>query len=652
MKYFGCGYLESKKSVSKLLQEKLDRIYFMAFDSKNNVLGQTKVIESASNKENISITINQQNINFMSNINKVNGKVVVRETGQGIPNLLVSLHDLDITKLLEGIFPKQNSKKGNSSKIENYDNGGSLKKLEDIGSELFNDPTNNELRAAFLAILLSEEGGLLKLENITKNALDNLGSRITNEKGEFLFQFTDEEFADPNLNNELITEDRPDLLIVVHAPLDQTDITNYVSSLLFPYSTNYSNGTLFFNFLPRFEAAREEAFLIRIPSAILDRNEISYPGSKVLTDNKSLFLTTKIRRDDIITSIDNDIEFCDRINNQLNERYKPKYLARKDLIKKIRETKFQEFSLSNFPKAHRVKDTYLGPNDDLSLQLNNLITNNLDRANGKLSIITLSDEQLTNAGFTKTANGDWEGTGILLDELLALKGIQGSDSIITAGATLPEAFLAKERAKIILNKIINGDDDDSNEEESSPASQFGKDKIPTDQILGDLLERQLLAMNGPEKLVSLSPVKSRNDGASLKENIDSLKLHTGPADNVSFHDFYNLQIAFEDIWTEVFDDSIRAVGEELYEEYVLMEHTYSGLNGEPQLAPENNMLKIEARKDIDNLMKSINDTFKAISAVNPPPETVKRLVPEITSEQWNALSPEDRASIMDLADIQ
>jgi hypothetical protein len=42
------------------------------------------------------------------------------------------------------------------------------------------------------------------------------------------------------------------------------------------------------------------------------------------------------------------------------------------------------------------------------------------------------------------------------------------------------------------------------------------------------------------------------------------ELSTGAADADSFHDFFKLQIAFEDIWVELVDDSIRTTAETLY----------------------------------------------------------------------------------------
>lgn len=47
----------------------------------------------------------------------------------------------------------------------------------------------------------------------------------------------------------------------------------------------------------------------------------------------------------------------------------------------------------------------------------------------------------------------------------------------------------------------------------------------------------------------------------------SFELSTGAADAPSFHDFFSLRIAFEDVWAELLDSDIKALGTQLYAEF-------------------------------------------------------------------------------------
>lgn len=100
--------------------------------------------------------------------NAIRGRVVVKETGAGIPDLLVVLFDVDLDSEREDL-PKE--------------------RYEDEGHEGDAAP------------------------NVTEPLGDRIGSRVTDGEGSFQFSFKDEEFR---IRDDL--EVRPDLYVVVTAP--------------------------------------------------------------------------------------------------------------------------------------------------------------------------------------------------------------------------------------------------------------------------------------------------------------------------------------------------------------------------------------------------------------------------------------------------
>ena len=58
---------------------------------------------------------------------------------------------------------------------------------------------------------------------------------------------------------------------------------------------------------------------------------------------------------------------------------------------------------------------------------------------------------------------------------------------------------------------------------------------------------------------------SNNAQAGL---LDTFELRPGPSDVTSYHDFSTLQIAFENVWTQIFDGELEALGRKVYREYV------------------------------------------------------------------------------------
>lgn len=53
----------------------------------------------------------------------------------------------------------------------------------------------------------------------------------------------------------------------------------------------------------------------------------------------------------------------------------------------------------------------------------------------------------------------------------------------------------------------------------------------------------------------------------LSAMLPSVRLGSGPSDTPAFHDFHNLQIAFDHVWTEAFDHELKSQVQELYEKY-------------------------------------------------------------------------------------
>jgi hypothetical protein len=80
---------------------------------------------------------------------------------------------------------------------------------------------------------------------------------------------------------------------------------------------------------------------------------------------------------------------------------------------------------------------------------------------------------------------------------------------------------------------------------------------------------------------------------SLQPNPDAtsspLELSTGASDAVAYHDFYHLQIAFEDVWAELIDASIGTTAQEFYTKWDALMNAGMGsdINGEQYTAPLN-----------------------------------------------------------------
>jgi hypothetical protein len=84
-----------------------------------------------------------------------------------------------------------------------------------------------------------------------------------------------------------------------------------------------------------------------------------------------------------------------------------------------------------------------------------------------------------------------------------------------------------------------------------------------DKVITDEVKLQIADASSPESVVTYNVAK-RADQATIGTTIQTFEIRGGPADSTSYHDFYKLQIAFEHIWTELYDDRLEANGALLF----------------------------------------------------------------------------------------
>jgi hypothetical protein len=121
----------------------------------------------------------------------------------------------------------------------------------------------------------------------------------------------------------------------------------------------------------------------------------------------------------------------------------------------------------------------------------------------------------------------------------------------------------------------------------------------------------------------------RPDVGAIMDDLTAIKsLRGGPADVVSFHDFHVLQMAFKSVWLHAFDESLKGLAKDLYEETV---HVYdsAGLTLPP----------LDAIQDISQLqqfLKTVKSTISQSSFGDAPAE-VLQVFPGAAAV-WNLLS--------------
>ena len=115
----------------------------------------------------------------------------------------------------------------------------------------------------------------------------------------------------------------------------------------------------------------------------------------------------------------------------------------------------------------------------------------------------------------------------------------------------------------------------------------------------------------------------------LSDSLADFKIPGGPTDEVALHDFYSLQIAFESVWAEAFDGTVRADVESLYAAVVELHEEF----GE-------DASWIEDFNDLSSLEEFLSESDRRRRSVpiSDPPADVRNTWSEVSQASWNTLS--------------
>jgi hypothetical protein len=181
----------------------------------------------------------------------------------------------------------------------------------------------------------------------------------------------------------------------------------------------------------------------------------------------------------------------------------------------------------------------------------------------------------------------------------------------------------------------NGDDDQGGDDNPDPillAPGSGVevvDKTDVPRFIARLLDR----MTSPEEAVSFGEVEpgKRADQTDVQRRIDALSFRRSPADVPAFYDFHVLQIAFDYVWQEVLDQPIFNLAAEAYK-------TIVELGGNPSTPPPG----APSGKALDLIKALRFEAYEITQALSQDPPVLVVAIFNITREQWSVLSMELR----------
>jgi len=161
---------------------------------------------------------------------------------------------------------------------------------------------------------------------------------------------------------------------------------------------------------------------------------------------------------------------------------------------------------------------------------------------------------------------------------------------------------------------------------SDPVTKDSAAQAVLDRVVGEIQE---LGSGTPT-------VPQRPDIAALQEAINKFQLSRSPADATAYHDFNVVQVAFKHVWMQAFDESLRALAEELYNETAKL-YDDAGLTVPPVDA-------ITDVRQLQDFMSEVGATLGGDTNIEFPSATASNAFPDI-NPLWPTLTREQQILI-------
>ena len=207
---------------------------------------------------------------------------------------------------------------------------------------------------------------------------------------------------------------------------------------------------------------------------------------------------------------------------------------------------FEKFSPSQYSETELAQRNHVATNIDPAETLNSVVKRYVD-----------SGSASTRAGaMTIRADGELAtmkvGNEISLNSLLPYLGAQQTGSYSFAASSALATCCAQSKAQALVASIgavpAGGGD---NGGDPKPAA----DKDVT-QLVSDTVNLQMATATSPEMKLSYAVIPN-DSGSGQTDLLQTFELRPDPTNVTSYHDFTTLQIAFERVWTQLFELSAR-----------------------------------------------------------------------------------------------
>ena len=159
-------------------------------------------------------------------------------------------------------------------------------------------------------------------------------------------------------------------------------------------------------------------------------------------------------------------------------------------------------------------------------------------------------------------------TGSLeLASLLNFVNIRQSGPVFaSAPAEAARSEAEGQAQKVIDDVVANGNGDMLQGKQDADRAVAN---LSADELVAESVNVQMKSATAPEDRLTYGLIPNGAGADKVQATLlQTFELRPGASDVTAYHDFHTLRIAFEHVWTRLFDGDLEKLGRELYKEYV------------------------------------------------------------------------------------
>jgi len=265
------------------------------------------------------------------------------------------------------------------------------------------------------------------------------------------------------------------------------------------------------------------------------------------------------------TAIEASFKADASVRGALTENLKPLRAETEAINSRLRKA-FENFNANNLIGAERGQRQYVDPGASPADALDEVISQRVKqiRSSGERRSLTLRNTAELRSLVRKKDDGD---SVIDLGELVEYIDRKSRTSTLVVEPRHAPLTAEIEAEKLIAEAEQAGEGTSGHGMTRRKVSALEAREV--DPFVKDAVSVQMESVSSPESQLTYGKIpNSAGDDKVQKEILENFELRTGASDVTAYHDFHTLQIAFQHVWTRIFDGQLTTLGQDLYREYV------------------------------------------------------------------------------------